>query len=252
MNWAWFHRFGSPPYFYSVARRLTPWFGWPAAMLIAGGLYGGLVAAPADYQQSDAYRILYVHAPTAWLSQMAYVFMAVTAAIGLVWRMKVAHAVAAASAPIGASFTLVSLVTGMLWGQPMWGSYWEWDPRLVAQLVLLFFFLGYLGLRGAIEDTTRADRTSAVLAIVGVVNVPIVHYSVVWWNSLHQAPSVLRDGGPSMPASMLIPLLMMFLGITLYFYAVVLYRARAEILRRDRGAAWVREQVQPAAAGARA
>ena len=243
MTWAWFPRFGSPPYFYRLATRWVPWLSWPAGLLIVGGLFGGLVIAPADYQQSDAYRILYVHAPTAWLSQMAYTLMAVAAAVGLVWRMKVASAVAAAAAPIGATFTAVSLVTGMLWGQPMWGTYWVWDPRLVFQLVLFFFFLGFIGLRSAIDDVSRADRAGAVLAIVGVVNVPIVHYSVTWWNSLHQAPSVLRAQGPSMPASMLVPLLMSFLGITLYFYAVLLYRTRAEILRRDRGAAWVRDML---------
>lgn len=244
MSWAWFHRFGSPPWFHSMAGRVVPWLGWPAALLILGGLWGGLVLAPPDYQQSDAFRIVYVHAPAAWLSLMSYTVMAFAAAVGLVWRMKVAHAVAAGCAPVGASFTAVSLATGMLWGQPMWGTYWVWDPRLVFQLVLLFFFLGYVGLRSAIDDIGRADRASAVLAIVGVVNVPIVHYSVTWWNSLHQAPTVLREGGPSMPTSMLVPLLMMFLGFTLYFYAVMLVRARAELLRRDRGASWVRDWVK--------
>jgi heme exporter protein C len=149
--------------------------------------------------------------------------------------------VAAACAPVGASLTAVSLLTGMLWGQPMWGTYWAWDPRLVFQLILLFFFLGYMGLRSAIDDISRADRMSAVLAIVGVVNVPIVHYSVIWWNSLHQAPSVMRMGKATIVPSMLIPLLMMLAGFTLYFYAVMLVRARAEVLRRDRGGSWVRE-----------
>jgi len=167
--------------------------------------------------------------------------MALAAAVGLIWRIKVAHAVAAACAPIGATFTAVSLVTGMFWGQPTWGTYWEWDPRVVFQLVLLFFFLGYIGLRSAIDDIGRADRTSAVLAIVGVVNVPIVHYSVIWWTSLHQGPSILRDGGPAMPASMGLPLLSMFLGLTCFFIAIVLMRGRAEVLRRDRGGSWVRE-----------
>ena len=218
-----------------------PWLAWPAGLLIAVGLYGGLVMAPPDYQQSDAARIMYVHVPAAYVGLMAYVLMAVAAAIGLIWRLKVSHAVASATAPIGASFTAVCLVTGMLWGQPMWGTWWAWDPRLVSMLVLLFFYLGYLGLRGAIDDPARADRASAVLAIVGVVNVPIVHFSVVWWNSLHQGPSLLRKGGPAMPASMWVPLVLMIFGFTFYFYAVMLMRARAEVLRRERGGQWVRE-----------
>jgi heme exporter protein C len=171
--------------------------------------------------------------------------MAAAATVGLVWRIKVAHAAAAACAPIGASFTAVCLLTGMLWGQPMWGTWWAWDPRLVSMLVLLFFFLGYMGLRGAIDDVSRADRTSAVLAIVGVVNVPIVHFSVTWWNSLHQGPSLLRKGGPAMPASMWVPLVLVIFGFTFYFYAVMLMRARAEVLRRDRGGSWVRELLAP-------
>jgi heme exporter protein C len=219
MSWAWLHRFGSPPYFYRVAGKLAPWCGWSALVLVLVSLYGGLVSAPVDYFQSDAYRIIY----------------------GLVWRIKVAHAVAVACAPAGAAFTVVSLATGMIWGQPTWGTWWAWDPRIVSQLFLLFFFLGYIGLRSAIDDVDRADRASAVLAIVGVVNVPIVRYSVDWWNSLHQAPSVMRADGPTMPGSMLWPLLLMALAYTFYFAWIMLTRARAEVLRRDRGSHWVRE-----------
>jgi len=156
----------------------------------------------------------------------------------------VSHAVAAACAPIGASFTLVALVTGSLWGYRMWGTYWEWDPRLTSELILFFLYLGYMGLRSSIDDTQRADRASAVLAVVGVVNVPIIHFSVMWWNSLHQAPSVMQLAAPTMPASMLIPLLLMLLGFTLMFAALLLVRMRAEILSRERGAAnWIREAV---------
>lgn len=244
MAWTWFHRLASPPHIYRLAGQLAPWFAWPAGLLIVAALYGGLVLAPADYQQGDGFRILYVHAPSAWMSLMVYTTMGVAAAIGLVWRMKVAHAVAASCAPIGASFTVAALVTGMLWGKPMWGTYWQWDPRLTSELILLFLFLGYMGLREALEDTQRADRASAVLAIVGLVNVPIIHYSVEWWNSLHQAPSVMKLARPSMPGSMLAPLLMMLLGFTLYFVAVLLTRVRAEVLRRERNAAWVREALQ--------
>jgi heme exporter protein C len=239
LAWVWFHRFGSPPHFYRLARRLAPWFGWPAVILCVAGLIGGLVLAPPDYQQGDGFRIIYVHAPAAWLSLMVYVVMATSAAVGLIWRMNVAHAVAASCAPIGASFTALALATGMLYGRPMWGTYWEWDPRLTSELLLLFLYLGYMALRSAIDDVARADRASAVLAIVGVVDVPIIHYSVIWWNSLHQAPTVMKFGRPSMPASMLVPLLLMLAGFTFYFGALLLTRARGEILRRERNAHWI-------------
>ncbi|MCX7050447.1 MAG: heme ABC transporter permease CcmC, partial [Proteobacteria bacterium] len=212
-------------------------------LLIVSALYAGLFLAPPDYQQGEGFRMIYVHAPSAWLSVMIYGVMATAAAVGLIWRMKVAHAAAASCAAIGASFTFVSLVTGMLWGKPMWGTYWVWDPRLTAQLVLLFLYLGYMALRSGIDDLGRADRASAVLAIIGVVNLPIIRYSVEWWNSIHQAPSVMKMERPSMPFDMLAPLLMMLLGFTLMFAAVMLVRVRAEVLRRERGASWVKEVV---------
>jgi heme exporter protein C len=243
MTWTWFHRLGSPPYVYALAARLTPWLAWPAALLILGGLYGGLVLAPPDYQQGDGFRIVYVHAPSAWMSLMVYTTMALAAGVGLIWRIKIAHAVAASCAPIGASFTLAALVTGALWGEPMWGTYWEWDPRLTSELVLFFLYLGYMGLRAGIEDLQRADRASAVLAVVGIVNVPVIHYSVIWWNSLHQAPSVMRLDKPTMPVSMLAPLLMMLLGFTLYFGALLLVRLRGEVLQRERSASWIRGEL---------
>jgi heme exporter protein C len=243
MDWTWFHRLASPPHIYRVAGTLTPWFAWPAGVLILGALYAGLFLAPPDYQQGEGFRMIYVHAPAAWLSVMIYGVMATAAAVGLIWRMKVAHAAAASCAAIGASFTAVSLLTGMLWGKPMWGTYWVWDPRLTAQLVLLFLYLGYMALRSGIDDLGRADRASAVLAIIGVVNLPIIRYSVEWWNSIHQAPSVMKMERPSMPFDMLAPLLMMLLGFTLMFAAVMLVRMRAEVLRRERGASWVKEVV---------
>lgn len=243
MNWVWFHRFGSPPYFYRFAGRWAPWFLGIAAALAVVGLYGGLAVAPTDYYQSDAFRIMYVHVPSAYLMMMTYCWMAAVAAVGLIWRIKVAHAVAAACAPAGVVFAGCALLTGMIWGQPTWGTYWSWDPRLVSSLFMLFFFLGYIALRGAIEDRDRADRSSAVLAIVGVINVPIVHYSVVWWNSLHQGPTLMRTDGPAMPMSMAWPLLVMLLAYTFYFLAIMLMRARAEVLRRERGGAWLREEL---------
>jgi len=241
VTWTWFHRLGSPPYVYALARRLTPWFGWSAALLMLAGLFGGLVLAPPDYQQGDGFRIIYVHAPTAWLSLMVYTWMGVAAAVGLIWRIKVAHAVAAACAPVGASFTAVALATGSLFGKPMWGTWWVWTPRLTSELLLLFLYLGYMGLRASFDDTQRADRASAVLAVVGIVNVPIVHYSVVWWNDLHQASSLTLAGKDTIATSMLGPLLVSLLGFTLYFGAILLVRLRAEILRRERSAAWIRE-----------
>ena len=243
MDWTWFHKFGSPPHVYRLAGLLTPWFAWPAALLSLGALYGGLVLAPPDYQQGDGFRIIYVHAPSAWLAVMIYAVMATAAGVGLIWRMKVAHAVAASCAGVGAWFTVVSLLTGMLWGKPMWGTYWVWDPRLTAQLILLFLYLGFMGLRASIDDVSRADRASAVLALVGVVNLPIIRYSVEWWNSIHQAPSVMKMDRPSMPFDMLAPLLAMLLGFSLYFGAVLLIRLRAEILRRERNASWIREEL---------
>jgi len=241
MNWTWFHRLASPPHVYRFARRWTPWFGGGAALCMLVALYGGLVLAPEDYQQKDAFRMVYVHAPTAWLSMMVYTTMAVAAAVGLIWRMKVAHAAAAACAPVGAWFTVAALGTGMLWGKPMWGAYWVWDPRLTAELVLLFLYFGYMGLRAGIEDPGKADKASAVLAIVGVINIPIIKYSVEWWNSLHQTPTVMKMGKPTMDTAMLWPLLLMFLAFALYFATVLLIRLRAELLRRERNASWVRE-----------
>ena len=243
MDFTWFHRLGSPPYIYRLSERLTPWFGWIAAILIAAGLYGGLVLAPPDYQQGDGFRIIYVHAPSAWLSLMVYSCMATAAAVGLIWRMKVAHAVAASCAGVGAAFTAVSLLTGMLWGKPMWGTYWVWDPRLTAQLILLFLFFGYMALRASYDDTSRADRLSAWLAVIGMVNVPIVRFSVEWWNSLHQSPSVMKLARASMPASMLVPLLLMLAGFTVFFLAFLSVRLRAEVLRREKHSVWVREMV---------
>lgn len=241
MNWVWFHKLASPPHAYRIAGSLVPWFGWPAFVLIVAGLYGGLVLAPPDYQQGDGFRIVYVHAPAAWLSMFVYATMAVAAAIGLVWRIKLAHAVAAASAPIGASFTVLALVTGSIWGKPMWGTWWVWDARLTSELLLLFLYAGVIALRASFDDRDRADRASAVLALVGVVNLPIIHYSVYWWNTLHQASTLTRIGKPSMAGEMLWPLLAMLFGFTLYYSAVLLVRLRAEILLRERDASWLRK-----------
>ena len=242
--WTWFYRLASPPHVFRVARSLVPWLITPALLLIAYGLIDGLAIAPPDYQQGDAFRIIYVHAPAAWLSVQCYTMMAVAGAVALIWRIKMAHAAAAAIAPIGASFTVLALVTGSLWGRPMWGTYWAWDPRLTSELILLFLYAGVMSLRSAFEDAARGDRAAALLSIVGVVNVPIIHYSVQWWNSLHQGATVAKFAKPSMPGSMLIPLLCMFFGFMFFFAAVMCMRLRGEILNRERQAAWIREAVK--------
>lgn len=244
--WTWFHKLASPPHFYRLAGFIGPVLLWVSGLLIAVGTYAGLVLAPPDYQQGDAFRIIYVHVPTAYLSMLVYVSMALAAAIGLIWRMKLAHAVAASCAPIGASFTFAALVTGAVWGRPMWGTYWAWDPRLTAELILLFLYFGYMGLRAAFDDVSRADRASAVLAIAGVVNVPIIHFSVEWWASLHQGPTLSKLEAPSITWNMLWPLLVNILGFTVFFLAVLIQRVRAEVLDRESQARWVQDLLRGA------
>jgi heme exporter protein C len=242
--WTFFHKLASPPHFYGLAKSLNPWLAVPGYLLIAYGTYAGLFLAPPDYQQGDAFRIIYVHVPAAYLSMMAYMIMALAGGIGLIWRMKLAHAVAASAAPIGASFTVLALATGSIWGRPMWGTWWEWgDPRLMSELILLFLYFGYMALRGAIDDTAKADKASAVLALVGAVNVPVIHFSVEWWSSLHQGPTLVREGGPAMDTAMLYPLLAMIFGFTLVFGSMLLRRVRTEVLHRERRTRWVREMI---------
>ena len=238
---AWMHRLSSPPHFYALAGRLTPWFMWPAVALMAVGLWAGLFLAPADYQQGDAFRIIYVHVPSAWLSMSSYAILATAAAIGLIWRIKLAHWVAHAAAPVGASFTFLALATGSIWGKPMWGTWWVWDARLTSELVLLFLFLGYIALANAFDDLRKGDRASGMLAIVGVVNLPIIKYSVEWWSTLHQPATIAKMGKPSISWDMLWPLLLMWLGATLFLAAVTLVRARAITLERERNQAWIKE-----------
>ena len=242
--WKFFHQLASPPHFYRIARILVPWLAVPGYLLIAYGTVAGLFLAPSDYQQGDAFRIIYVHVPSAYLSLMAYMIMAVSAGIGLIWRMKLAHAVAASAAPLGAWFTFLALATGSIWGKPMWGTWWEWaDPRMTSELIMLFLYFGYMALRGAIDDTAKADKASGVLALVGAVNVPIIHFSVEWWSSLHQGQTLMAEGGPAIDPAMLWPLLAMIFGFTLVFGALLLRRVRAEVLFRERRTRWVRELV---------
>ncbi len=236
-----FHKMASPKYFYSIAGILIPWLAAGSALLFLAGLYYGLVKAPPDYQQGDSYRIMFIHVPAAWMSMFVYMVMAGAGAIGLIWRIKLAEVVAISSAPIGAWFTFLALVTGSIWGKPMWGTWWVWDARLTSELILLFLYLGVIALYNAIDDKRTAARAVAILALVGVVNIPIIHYSVEWWNTLHQGPTITKLDKPSIHLSMLIPLLLMAFAFKLYYIFVVLMRARCEVLERERNTGWVRE-----------
>jgi heme exporter protein C len=242
--WQFFHKLASPKHFYRISGRLIPWFAVSSLLLMLAGLYLGLFVAPPDYQQGDSYRIMFIHVPSAWMSMFVYVVMASAGAIGLIWKIKLADVVAASSAPLGASFTFLALATGSLWGKPMWGAWWVWDARLTSELILLFLYLGYMALQSAIEDKRTAARAGAILALVGVVNIPIIHYSVEWWNTLHQGPTVTKFGAPSIHITMLIPLLLMGLAFNLYYVATLLMRARAEVLDRERNTSWVQELVE--------
>jgi len=239
-----FHKMGSPRYFYTVAGKMIPWFMTGFVILLLLGLYYGLIVAPPDYQQGESYRIIYIHVPAAWMSMFIYVVMAVSGLISLVWRIKMTEIFVISSATVGASFTFLALVTGSLWGKPMWGTWWVWDARLTSELILFFLYLGIIALHSAIEDKRVAARAISILALVGVVNIPIIHYSVEWWNTLHQTATITKFDKPSMDISMLIPLLLMALSFKLYYGAVVLMRARAELLERDRNTRWVQELIE--------
>jgi heme exporter protein C len=226
------HRFANPTRFLRLAQIVQPWSFAVAALAIGAGLAWGLLFAPPDYQQGDSVRIMYVHVPSAWMALFVYANMALASAAALIWRHPVADLVAKASAPIGAGFTFVCLLTGSLWGKPMWGAWWVWDARLTSVLILFFLYLGYLALWNAIDDPAKAARAAAILAIVGAVNLPIIKFSVDWWNTLHQPASVLTLEGPKIHPDILWPLLLMGVGFTAYYVALLCVRARAEILAR--------------------
>jgi heme exporter protein C len=239
--WTFFHKLASPKHFYRISGYLIFWLGAITTILLLAGLYLGLFVAPPDYQQGESYRIMFVHVPSAWMSLFIYVFMAVLSAIYLIWNIKLADVMASSSAALGASFTFLALATGSLWGKPMWGAWWVWDARLTSELILLFLYLGYIALVSAIEDKRTAARAGGVLILVGVVNIPIIHYSVEWWSTLHQGPTVTKFDKPSIHFSMLLPLLLMAAAFQLYYFTVLLIRARAEVVDRERRSAWVQE-----------
>lgn len=226
------HRFANPARFLRIAAVILPWAAGATVILLGIGLYFSLFASPPDYQQGDTVRIMYIHVPAAWMSLFVYTNMAIAAGVGLVWKHPLADLFAKAAAPIGAGFTLICLVTGSLWGAPMWGTWWVWDARLTSVLVLFFLYLGYMALVNAFDDPERGLKAGNVLLLVGIVNVPIIKFSVDWWNTLHQPSSVMRMGGPTIDATMLTPLFVTALGFTTYFVAVVLLRVRSELLAR--------------------
>jgi heme exporter protein C len=238
-----FHQLASPKYFYRISGKWIPWLGVACLAFMLAGLYQGLLVAPTDYQQGDSYRIMFVHVTAAWMSLFLYMVMAGAGVIGLVWRIKLAEVMAISSAHVGASFTFLALITGSIWGKPMWGSWWVWDARLTSELILLFLYLGVIALYNAVEDRRTAARATSILALVGVVNIPIIHYSVEWWNTLHQGPTVTKFDAPSIDLRMLIPLLLMAVAFKLFYATVVLLRARVEVLQRERNTSWVKELV---------
>jgi len=239
----WFHRLVSPVWFYRISGTLLPWVAGLFLLLFLPGLYMGLFTAPADYQQGESFRIMYVHVPAAWMSMFVYVSMAICATVFLVWRMKLASVVLIASAPIGASFTFLALATGSLWGKPMWGTWWVWDARLTSELILLFLYLGIIALYNAFEERRTASQAVSILTLVGVVNIPIIHYSVVWWNTLHQGASVSKLGRPSIHIDMLIPLILMGLAFGVFYVLALFLRVRAELIEREFMSGWVRKLV---------
>jgi len=222
-------RLANPARFMRVSGAVLPWFGAVAAGVLGLGLVWSLLIAPPDYQQGESVRIMFIHVPAAWMALSIYLFIALASAVALVWRHPLAEIAGQAAAPIGAAFTLVCLATGSLWGRPMWGAWWVWDARLTSVLVLFFLYLGYIALVNAFDDPSRGGRAGALLALVGIVNLPIIKFSVDWWNTLHQPASVLRMGGPSIDKSLLIPLLIMAAGFALLFVWLLLLRMRAAL-----------------------
>lgn len=236
----WFHRTGSPPNFDRFAARWIPWCFAVALLLLVLGIYGALFAVPTDYKQGDSFRILYIHVPAAWSAMFIFVAMAIQAFIALVWRIKACEILAVASAPIGAAFAAITLITGSIWGRPTWGTWWEWDPRLTSMLVMFFLYLGVIALHNAIEDRRAAARAACFLALIGVINVPIVHFSVHWWNSLHQGETIRFVGESSMHHTMLWPLLLTTLATKVWFIGSLLQRARVLNLENESAQPWAK------------
>ncbi|WNC73149.1 heme ABC transporter permease [Thalassotalea psychrophila] len=241
--WKWLHPYANPEISYHFSGKLIPWFAVISGLLLVIGMTIGLAFSPADYQQGESVRIFYLHVPAAMLSMGIYLGMAIAALCALVWQLKLAETSIAALAPIGATFTAIALFTGAAWGKPMWGTWWIWDARLTSELILLFLYLGVIALQNAFEDKSLAGKAASVLAIVGVINLPIIHYSVEWWNTLHQGATVSKFEKPSMSTDMLIPFAISFFGFAFLVATLVCIRFRAEIITRNSMRPWVKALV---------
>lgn len=241
--WKWLHLYAQPERSYQLASKLLPWFALSSIFTLAVGMVWGLAFAPVDYQQGESYRIIFIHVPAASLSMSIYMAMATASLVAMVWQIKLSDAAAAAMAPIGAVLTLIALITGSFWGKPMWGTWWIWDARLTSELILLFLYLGIIALHNSFEDKVLAGRAAGILTLVGVINIPIIKYSVEWWNTLHQGATISKLAKPSMPPEMLIPLLINILGFALLIGTLTLIRFRTEVMARNSMRPWVREMV---------
>lgn len=237
------YKIAAPKYFYTHSSKALPFIVFLFAVFFIYGCVGGLFLVPSDYQQGDAFRIMYVHVPSAILSLAIYLFMALMAALGLIWRVKLAEILFCSSIRIGASITFLALITGALWGQPMWGTWWLWDARLTSELILLFLYVGVMALQTSLPNPEKAIRASSILVLIGSIDLPIIHYSVYWWNTLHQQSTLLKFAKPSIDTSMLYPLLSMILAFTLFYIIVLILQARNEILIREKRAHWLKEHL---------
>jgi heme exporter protein C len=238
------YKYASPMTFYGLAGRMIPWFAWGAGILAALGLYIAFFVAPTDFQQGEAYRVIFIHVPAAWMAMFIYLVMAFWSAVGLAWNTRLSFMMSRALAPTGAVFAFLSLWTGALWGKPMWGAWWVWDARLTSSLILLFLYIGIMALWSAIDDRRRSDKAGALLILVGAINVPIIYFSVKWWNTLHQGASISLMKAPSMATTMLTGMLVLAIAAWFYSIAVALVRVRGIILERERQTEWVKELLE--------
>jgi len=239
LNWQWFHRLGSPKWFYEKTSRWLPWISILTIALLIVGTIWGLAYAPTDFKQGNSYRIIYIHVPAAFLALAGYYVMAISGAVGLIWKMKLSYMVMKSAAPIGAALTFVSLFTGAVWGKPTWGTWWVWDARITSMLLLFFLYLGVIALQGAYSNRDMANKSSAILALVGTINIPIIYKSVDWWFTLHQPATLKLTGGSTIDPSMLYPLFIMIAAFYGLYASILIIWTRLEILKQERKTAWV-------------